>query len=129
MKVLCTLAALAAVALWSTSAFAQTESEEAPVAFTVIEADARLPFADNRVSGYQVARDDSLIIRAGPNRWYRATLWESCARELRWAYDRIWLEMRPGGALDRFTTVVVRGRRCPIQTLDRIERPGPETRY
>lgn len=105
------------------------QPEAAPPAFAVIEADARLPFSDRRISGYQVGRDNSLIVRAGPSRWYRATLWPTCARELRWAYDRIALDTRPGGTLDRFGTVIVRGFRCPIRTFDRIERPVRGTLY
>lgn len=128
MRVLFVLAALAVL---STPAYAeeQPESEQAPVAFNVIETDVRVPFADVRVRDYQVARDDSLILRAGANRWYRATIWEPCASDLRWAWDRIGLDTTPSGTLDKFSTVIVRGRRCPIRTLDRIERPAPETRY
>lgn len=128
MRVLFVLAALAVL---STPAYAeqQPESEQTPVAFNVIESDVRVPFADVRVRDYQVARDDSLILRAGANRWYRATIWEPCASDLRWAWDRIGLDTTPSGTLDKFSTVIVRGRRCPIRTLDRIERPGPETRY
>lgn len=128
MRVLFVLAALAVL---STPAYAeeQQEAEQAPVAFNVIESDVRVPFADVRVRDYQVARDDSLILRAGANRWYRATIWEPCASDLRWAWDRIGLDTTPSGTLDKFSTVIVRGRRCPIRTLDRIERPGPETRY
>lgn len=129
MKVLFVIAALAA---FSAPAFAdqqQPDAEQTPVTFNVIESDVRVPFADVRVRDYQVARDDSLILRAGANRWYRATIWEPCASDLRWAWDRIGLDTHPSGSLDKFSTVIVRGRRCPIRTLDRIERPDPETRY
>ncbi len=130
MRVLIAAAALLAL---STSAYAQTPTaegqEQTPVAFTVIESDVTVPFADVRIRDYQIGRDDSLILRAGVNRWYRATIWEPCASDLRWAYDRIGLDTHPSGSLDKFSTVIVRGRRCPIRTLDRIERPGPEARY
>ena len=130
MRVLFATAAFLAL---SASAFAQTpapqEQEETPIAFTVIESDVSVPFASVRIRDYEIGRDNSLILRAGANRWYRATIWEPCASDLRWAYDRIGLDTHPGGALDKFSTVIVRGRRCPIRTLDRIERPGPETRY
>ena len=127
------LIALAALALLSAPASAQeeqqAESEQAPVTFNVIESDVRVPFADVRVRDYQVGRDDSLILRAGVNRWYRATIWEPCASDLRWALNHIGLDTTPSGTLDKFSAVIVRGHRCPIRTLDRIERPAPETRY
>jgi hypothetical protein len=126
MRVLLALAALAAL---STAAYAQEAEEQAPPVFTVIEENASLPFADRRIQDYQVARDDSLILRAGPSRWYRATVWETCANDLRWAYDHIGLDLRPNGTLNRFSTIIVRGQRCPIQTLDRIERPPPNSNY
>lgn len=130
MRVLFAAAALFAL---STSAFAETpapqEQEQTPVSFNVIESDVTVPFANVRIRDYEIGRDNSLILRAGANRWYRATIWEPCASDLRWAYDRVGLDTHPSGTLDKFSTVIVRGRRCPIRTLDRIERPGPETRY
>ena len=130
MRVLVMLAALAAM---TASAWAQTEqaeqAEAPPVTFNVIEEDVRVYFADTRLRDYQVGRDDSLLLRAGANRWYRATVWEPCASDLRWAYNAIGFDLRPSGTLDKFSSVIVRGNRCAIRTLDRIERPGPETRY
>ena len=122
MRILVTLAALSMFCSVAAAEPASTEARPNP-RFTVIEADASLAFSNHRISGFSVARDDSLILRAGPRQWYRATLWQPCARELRWAYERIALDTGPGGTLDRFSTVVLNGRRCPIQTIDRIERP------
>ena len=113
-------AALAFAALCSAAA---AETEEAPPQFTVIEADAKLPFAQTAVSGFQVARDNSLILEAGPGRWYRATVAEPCARDLLWAMGGVDLDTFPHGTLDRLGAVVVRGQRCQILTLDQIERP------
>lgn len=117
----------AAVALsMSCAAFADPPASEEQAAphFTVLEENARLPFANRVVSGYNVAGDNSLILHAGPSRYYRATLWPSCARDLRWSYEHIGLDTHPNGTLDRLSTVHVRGRTCPIETLDRIERPA-----
>jgi hypothetical protein len=127
MRILLALAAL--VALTAPANGQTPAAEAAPVSFNVIETDVRVPFADTRIRDYEVGRDDSLLLRAGPNRWYRATIWEPCASDLRWAFDRIYLETHPSGTLDKFSSVVVRGRRCSLRTLDRIERPAPETRY
>jgi len=122
MRILVTLAALSMFCGVATAKPASTEVRPDP-RFTVIEADASLAFSDRRISGFSVARDNSLILRVGPRRWYRATLWQPCARELRWAYERIALDTGPSDTFDRFSTVVVNGLRCPIQTVDRIEPP------
>jgi hypothetical protein len=121
MRVL--MAIIALVALGASPAAAEPT---APV-FTVIESNVRVPFSNVTIQGFQVARDNSLILDAGPNRWYRATVWEPCKHDLRWAYNHIALDTRPNGTLDRFSEVIVRGRHCPIQTLDRIERPARGT--
>jgi hypothetical protein len=102
------------------------QAEEAPPTYTVVEADARLSFAPRRISGYRVGEDGSLLISAGPNEWYRATLFGAgCRNDLRWAHYRIGVDTRPNGVLDRFGTIVIEGRRCAISTFDRIERPSP----
>jgi len=124
------LAALAAFALLTTAAYADqvpaagAEEEVAPV-FNVIEADARLPFSGRVMRGYQVARDDSLIVRVGSDRYYRATVWEPCARDLRWD-EAIGFDTGPGDTLDRFSMVVVRGNRCPIESFDQIAEPSDD---
>ena len=121
------LAALAALALLTTAAYAEqvpvaNGEEEAPPVFSVIEADARLSFSGRVTRGFQVARDDSLILRVGADRYYRATVWEPCARELRWD-DTIAFDTGPVDTLDRFSTVLVSGQRCPIRTFDQIAEP------
>lgn len=124
------VAALAALALTATAAFAEdapaaAQAEQAEVTFTVLEADARLAFSNRVIRSYRVADDDSLIFNVGSNRYYRATVWEPCRRDLRWE-DAIGFDPGPGDTLDRFSHVVVRGNRCPIQTFDRIEEPAPD---
>ncbi|MGE3143395.1 MAG: DUF6491 family protein, partial [Hyphomonadaceae bacterium] len=88
------IAAAALAAALAGGAWADTPPQAAP-AFMVIEHDARLPFSNQRVQGYNVARDNSLILDAGPNRWYRAVLWEPCARTLRFHSGAIGIDARP----------------------------------
>lgn len=128
MRIMMMLAALSTLCTVATAEPVGAPPRPEPT-FTVIEGDARLAFADHRISGFSVARDNSLILRAGAGRWYRATLWQPCGRELRWAYDRIALDTGPSGTLDRFSTVIVNRMRCPIESIDRIERPEPGYSY
>jgi hypothetical protein len=89
----------------------------------VLEANTRLPFATTRVSGFEVVRgENAVILHAGPSQLYRATLWNSCASELRWARERIAIDARPNGTLDRTGILIVNGQRCPIESFDRVER-------
>jgi hypothetical protein len=102
-------------------------AEEAPSpAYNVLEADTRLPFATTRVSGFTVDDNNALILHAGPSRTYRAVLWSSCDTDVRWAREHIAIDARPNGTLDRTGTIIVNGRRCPIESFDRVERIAAE---
>ncbi|MEZ6022730.1 MAG: DUF6491 family protein [Hyphomonadaceae bacterium] len=118
------LTAIAALAAMTSAAFADPPpvQEEAAPAYNVLEADARLPFSSLLLRSYQVARDDSLILRIGADRWYRATVWQSCKNDLRWE-QRIGFDTGPSQTLDRFSAVYVDGNRCPLESLDQIEEP------
>lgn len=101
---------------------AQAADEDAEAAkFVVLEQNASIPFADN-ISGFNVAEDGSVLIRTGPNQVYRAVIWASCARDVRFEND-IGIDHRGGSRVDRFSTLIIDGRRCPIESLDRIEPP------
>ena len=62
------LFAAAALAVLSTSAFAETpapqEQEQTPVSFNVIESDVSVPFADVRIRDYEIGRDDEDVAKA-----------------------------------------------------------------
>ena len=121
-----TLFAAACVAL----AACATAPEEAaaPVTYTVVEADASIPFASRSVRNYRVGKDEgpSLLLEAGNDRWYRATLDESCSRDLRWE-QAIGVRYDATDRLDKFSSVIIDGRRCTIKALDRIEDPDAPT--
>ncbi|MBU6408308.1 MAG: hypothetical protein KGS44_14445 [Alphaproteobacteria bacterium] len=97
-------------------------SEEPAFAYTIIEEDARIPFGADEIDSFRVGRDGSLLLRAGPGDWYRAVVWAPCQRDLRFE-QHIGVGDRVNTGFDRFSTVVVDGNRCPIQSLDRIEDP------
>jgi hypothetical protein len=107
-------------------AFAGTKGEAAskrePLAYVVLKSDASIPFANSTVRGFQVGDDDSLILEAG-SRWYRAVVWSSCQRDLKWEHA-IALVSTPLDTFDRFSRVLVDGRSCPVVSVDQIENPA-----
>ncbi|MET0181686.1 MAG: DUF6491 family protein [Caulobacterales bacterium] len=121
MKAMIIGAALAALA--AGAAFADPKPENAAPRFSIVQEDASIPFSTTAIDSYQVSADDSLVIRAG-SRWYRATVWAPCARDLKFE-NAIAFDAGGNGTLDKFGSVYVNGQRCPIQSLDRIERPAP----
>lgn len=124
MRALKTLAlTIASAAALGGAALAEEQRVAAAPAFTIIEEDASIPFAGVRISGYEVADDSSLLIRTGPSQWYRATVWQTCRSDLRFE-NTIGFETRGTNTFDRFSSVIVDGRTCPIETIDRIERPA-----
>lgn len=100
------------------------EAAEAPVVYTVVDADASIPFASRSVRNFRVGKDaeQSLLLEGPGGRWYRATLEEGCSRNLRWE-EAIGVRHDATGRLDRFSSVIIDGRRCIIKALDRIEDP------
>lgn len=93
--------------------------------YTVIEADARIAFVSS-VHGFRVGADKTLILDGPGRRWYRVTLDRGCARDLPWE-QAIALGDRTG-SFDRFSTVIVDGRRCFVRAVDQIEDPRPVER-
>ncbi len=117
MRLVLLTAALAA----AVTACATTPTDKAPVEYKVVKSDVRIPFAGSMIRGFQVADDDSLILDGG-RRWYRATLWEPCQRDLKFE-SAIALVSAPTDTLDRFSRVIVDGNSCPLVSLDEIEKP------
>jgi hypothetical protein len=116
---------LAATALTLAAGCATTGSEQAaaPVVYTVVEADAAIPFA-NTVRGFRAGKDaeKSLLIEGGNGNWYRATLRDYCARDVRWE-QAIALDTGPLNRFDKFSTVLVNGQRCYVERVDKIADP------
>jgi hypothetical protein len=97
-------------------------AEEADSPYTVVRADASIPFAGRSITGYRVGLDRSLILDVVGNRWYRATLDRPCARDLRWEF-RIGIRIPSVNSLRENDQVIVDGRRCFILSLDEIADP------
>jgi hypothetical protein len=118
---------LSAALLFGAGAAAQPSEaqpdEDAP-RYVVLAQNAAIPFALRTIIGYRVGEDDSLILRHVSRRWYRAELDRPCARDLPWRH-RIALRPNPGGTFDRFSYVIIDGRRCYLYSLDEIADPRP----
>jgi len=81
-----------------------------------------IPFANHGgIRDWRVENNQSLLIEGIGGHWYRAKLM-SPAIDLPFA-DRIGFIAEPSGSLDKFSTVVVRGRRYPIGSLTAAEPP------
>jgi hypothetical protein len=120
--VVCVGLGLAAAAFADDAPASTAPAEASEFTYTVIEENARIPFGADEINSFRVGRDGSLLLRAGHREWYRAVLWAPCSRDLRFE-QHIAFTDRSNQAFDRFSSVVVDGNRCPIQSLDRIEDP------
>ncbi len=118
------LAAACAAAFALSGCATSREVAEAPVAYTVVAADASIPFASSAIRSYRVGKDveHSLLLEGGASRWYRATLEPSCSRDLRWEFA-IGFKTDATDRLDRFSSVLIDGRRCRVIALDQIADP------
>lgn len=110
----------------SGAALAQSRAENAELVaavdsqFNVLEANASVSFPSN-LNRYQILDDDSLLLTFGANRHYRVKLNSDCGRELR---NDFAIALLPSGAghFDQFGAIEVRGIRCNVRTIDRVER-------
>lgn len=85
---------------------------------------ASIPFIDSgSVYNWTADGNRAVYLQDRFRRWYRATLFAPC-HDLLFA-EAIGIETRGSDTLDSFGAIIVRGQRCPIQTL---ERSGPPPR-
>jgi hypothetical protein len=121
-KLIVALAGLAALAACETT---PAEAEK-PVTYTVLEADASIPFASKSIRNFRVGAEKTLLLEANGGKWYRATLIGACRSDLPWE-QAIGID---GGATDRFdkfASVIIDGRRCQVTQLDQIADPDEAT--
>ncbi len=124
MRALLLSVALALTAGVASAEPAGTAAVAVAPAYQVIEENASVPFAGNRIHGFEVSEDGrAVIFRAGVNEYYRATVWPPCSSDLRFEHRIGFQTENSGGRLDRWSRVLVNGNSCPIQTLDRIAPP------
>ena len=79
-------------------------------------AEARIPFVNHGgIYNWEAIDRQTLYIQDAHRKWYRASLMNDCL-ELNFA-NVIGFEAGGTDTLDRFSSIVVRGQRCPITSL------------
>jgi Family of unknown function (DUF6491) len=82
----------------------------------VLGVEASIPFADSvGIDNFQADGDQAIWIQDQFRRWYHATLFRTCF-DLPFA-EVVGFETRGTSTLDRFGAIIVKGDRCPIQSL------------
>jgi hypothetical protein len=104
---------------------ASTADDPAPPANSAAAAaparEAQIAFADKSIWNWQVVDDRTLLIQDRGRRWYKATLLGHCIN-LSFAND-LGFESNSGGTFDKFSSIRVRGQRCPLTSL--VETTAP----
>lgn len=120
MKLSSLILPLAVLALAAPAAYAETPSPQADA-----QQDARIPFVNHGgVRDWRSNDKDTVYIQASNRDWYKATLMTP-AFDLPYA-NAIGFDTGPNGTLDKFSTIVVRGQRYPIASLERIAGEPPK---
>lgn len=80
------------------------------------EQQASIPFVDSgSIRDYRAVGRDTLYVQSVGGKWYRATLMSDCI-DLPYA-EAIGFDARGTNRFDRFSSVIVRGRHCPLTSL------------
>ena len=88
---------------------------------------ARIPFANSGgISGWQSAGRSAILLEGTGRRWYRAEVMGYCP-DLDIATG-IGFETNANGDFDSFSSLIVRGRRCPLTSLIRADPPAKKAR-
>jgi len=78
--------------------------------------EASIPFVNHHgIDDWDAIDRHTLYIRDAGHRWYRAELMTDCI-DLDFA-NRIGFAAGPDDRLDRFSSIIVHGQRCPIKSL------------
>ena len=86
------------------------------------EEEARIPFVSlNGVRNFHAVGKDVVYIQDARRNWYRASLMTSCLN-LPFA-QAIGVDTRGTNSLDRFSTLILEGERCQLQSLVRSGPP------
>jgi hypothetical protein len=90
--------------------------------------EASIPFANHGgIYDWRVVDDRTVLIQSSSRQWYKATLMSPCIN-LSFA-QRIGFETNPNGSFDKFSTIRLRGQRCPVISLIKIDPPTKAKRH
>jgi len=83
---------------------------------------ASIPFANHHgVRDWVAEGDQTIYFQDSARRWYRATLFAP-STDLPFA-QAIGFDTGPLGSLDRWSTVIIRGQRYPLQSFEQVAGP------
>ncbi len=81
-----------------------------------------IAFADlGGIRDWRPGPGESLLVQSLNRKWYRVTFFGSCP-EIRFT-DTVAFVTEPNGSLDRFSSILVEGRRCWFRTFSEITDP------
>jgi hypothetical protein len=110
----------------SCASAAKAPSAQQAAPLTIIQADARMPFADlhRQISDWWQREDGSLLFKGG-SKFYHATFMGACP----WlsSAERIGFKTDSAGSIDKFSSVIVEGQTCHFNTFDEVANPKPKT--
>lgn len=87
--------------------------------------EASIPFANSgSINDWQEAGENAIYVQDIQRRWYLATLMAPCL-DLPYV-ERIGFDVRGTGRFDRFSSIIVRGTRCPLTSL--VASAGPPSK-
>ena len=116
------LALIVAAALAVGGASARASTAEDPVAVAERSTHASIPFVDHGgIRDWRADNDRSLWIEAVNRQWYYARTFGPCTG-LRFA-NRIGFVTEPNGSFDRFSSIIVDGQKCMIDSLRTSDAP------
>jgi len=102
-------------------AVADTDPQKPP------EKQAAIPFVNSgSIRDYRVVDNDTLYIQDIGGKWYRADLIGNCL-DLPYA-QAIGFDARGTNSFDRFSSIIVRGRSCPLTSLVESAPPPKKAR-
>jgi len=82
-----------------------------------------ISFADlGGIRDWRPGPDGTLLVQSLHRKWYRATFFGSCP-EVRFT-DTIAFVTEPDGSLDKFSSILVDGRRCWFRTFSEVTDPA-----
>ena len=97
----------------------------APPQTPVTGREAAIPFAAlGGIEDWRTNGDRGLWIRGRSHKWYYAELMGPCSGL--GFHDRIGFVIEPYGSFDKFSSIVVEGRVCPIKSLRESAPPPPK---
>lgn len=95
-----------------------------PASAAVVQVPAReveIPFASQNIWRWRVVDNTTVVIQDRGRRWYKATTFGYCI-DLPFAQNLAFVS-NPSGSFDKFSSIIVRGQRCPLRSLVQTTAP------